>query len=232
MKLKWKDFKSVDDLELLKVIKHGTEDWLRDLAFTEFVNRYYNFVSDYCQHKCSSHALNEQDTYGIIYEVFENAKKYCSYDQQKSRQRTIRTGIEAWLLRIASNKFSDYFNNEKTRQREQKNYLDFCSAYKASSFEYDYEIEPCSDDDKETEELETKKTIALQILSVLNEKERTVYLKDLEYKRFKEDYMDRDINKELAKTLCVKTDSIRKIRERYNKKLKKAITEFNKNHGK
>jgi hypothetical protein len=52
-------------------------------------------------------------------------------------------------------------------------------------------------------------------------------LRDVEYKRHHK-YLPDDVNESLSKELCIKKDTIRKIRERAIKKIKNAIDEINK----
>ena len=199
--------KSLTDVELLERLSSSDED----IVYTEFVNRYYKDVKRECLLKCQKRKLDKHIGEQIAHETFERVRKSKTFDKNKLTCDDQRKSITGWLYRIQSNLFYDYHKSQNEKTEKIEFYLDelFQGVTQSSGAE-----------------LSDKRDIASKIFKKLSPKQKTVILKDIEYKRFQK-YHKTDVLDELATELGVTKSSIRKIRERAIKKIKDAIDEIN-----
>ena len=196
-----------EDVELLELIR----DFDDELAFKEFVKRFYPIVKEECLNKCKLRNVDKHIGEQICHDTFKNVRISKSFKKAKLNGKDSKSAITGWLYRISSNLFYDYHKSQKNNKKINESYFDDLLA-KAS------ELSASS--------LSDKRDIAVKIIAKLNPKEREVVLTDLDWKRSQK-YLPEDVNESLAERLGVKKSTIRKIRERAILKLKTAIDEIN-----
>lgn len=199
--------KTLTDIELLERLTSSNED----AVYEEFVNRYYKTVKKECLLKCKKRKLDRHIGEQIAHDTFARVRKSSSFDKSKLTNKDERKAIVGWLYRIQSNLFYDYHKSQKTKTEKIEFYLDeLFQGIQLSS----------------GRQLSDKRDIAEKIFSKLSPKQKTVILKDIEYKRFQK-YHKTDVLDELADELGVKKSSIRQIRGRAIKKIRDLIDEIN-----
>lgn len=201
------DFKKLDDISLMECISTTNND----TAYNEFVARFYETVKTQCTIKCKQRKLDPHVGEQIAHQTFERVKKYKSFNKAKLNGNDPKKAITGWLYRILNNQFYDYYNSSKKSEEPITTYFD------------DLAVEFAETNPNKLLDL---KEFAESVFSKLNKKEKEVVLTDIEYKKGRK-YLPSDINESLATRIGVKTNSIRKIRERAIVKIKLAIDEFN-----
>lgn len=206
--------KLLSNLELLIALCCREDD---EYLYQEFVNRFYEDLHAECLRIAGYRKLNKHVATQITHETFEKVRKYKSFKVDEVKIPDSKTGILAFLVRISINLFNDHHNSEK-RKAELTNHKSYFDNLYGGSKE---ETDPA--------QLLHIKNRTIQIFNTLSEKERTVVLTDLEYKKFRKHlYLPDEVNEELANKLGVKKDTVRKIRERAINKIKNAFDGFNK----
>lgn len=195
------------DLELVSSLCKEEED---EFFYEEFVNRFMKPLSDECKLLCKKRKIDPHIGKEIAHRTFERVKKYKSFDETKCSVDDPRKSILVWLFKISGNLFLDYHKSLKEEEPRPTYFDDFKERI----------------DNISSEELHRKKGLAEVIMGSLNPKEQKVFLTDAEHKRLKKK-LPQDINEALAEELGVKTDTIRKIRERAIKKVNAAIDKIN-----
>jgi RNA polymerase sigma factor (sigma-70 family) len=185
-----------------------------DVLFQEFVRRFLPELEADCirvsrQRKLDTHIGRE-----IAHDVFEKLRKYKSFKTDQVRANSSHQGILVYLFGIARNLFNDWHNTNKRNKSDyvNKTYFD--------------ELTESLPADSHGADLEWKRDLAVKIFKTLNKKEQAVVLADIDHKKYGK-YLPDEVTENLALTLGVKNDTIRKIRERAISKIKKAIDEIN-----
>ncbi len=181
-------------------------------AYSEFTNRFLPNVLIECKNICKKRKLDPHIGIQIAHETFERVKKYKSFKSDKIRITDRGKAIHVYLLKIASRLFLDYHRKQKSKEIIHKSYFD--------------DILESTESELDLERLKYKKELSIFIFNKLNKKEQSVVLRDLEYKKHQK-YLPDDVTETLANELCVKKNTITKIRERAIIKIKKAIHEIN-----
>lgn len=201
------NYKLIDDIGLLELIRDQDDDQ----AYKEFVNRFLPGVKEECVNKCKLRNVDKHVGEQISHETFEKVRKSKSFDPNRLNGSDTRKAINGWLYRISLNLFYDYHNSQKPDQAIPESYFDELLVHGERA---------------DAKTLADQRDFTKKILGCLTEKEREVIITDYEWKRSKK-YLPRDINASLAERIGVKKESVRKIRERAIKKIKKAIDDFN-----
>lgn len=201
------EIKQLDDISLLEYLC----DSKCEVAYEEFVTRYYKIVKEQCLFKCKQRKLDKHIGEEIAHDTFEKVKRTNSFKREKLKGSDPVKAITGWLYRILNNQFYDYHNSKKKLDAPDESYFSELAQEFAESH---------------PDELMDLKEFAETILSKLNKKEKEVVLTDFEYKRGRK-YLPPDINESLAVRIGVKPGTVRKIRERAIVKIKLAINEFN-----
>jgi DNA-directed RNA polymerase specialized sigma24 family protein len=200
---------NLSDSHLLEALCTSDDD---HLLYNEFVIRFLPAVQGECEKVCKSRKLDGHVGIQIAHETFERIRKYKSFKKDQIKLPDERKGILIYLNRVSLSLFNDFHKRCQSKEIDHKTYFDDIISAETSG--------------TGVNELKRKKDLAVLMLKKLNAKEQKVILTDLEYKRHQK-YLPDDVIEVLATELNVKSDSIRKIRERAIQKIKKAIDEFN-----
>ncbi|MGN6604527.1 MAG: RNA polymerase sigma factor [Ginsengibacter sp.] len=200
------------DIELFVALCKNPSD---EDSYNEFVRRFLPDVVEECKRKCRYNRVDWQTGREIAHQALENARKSASFKEPENLKDP-RKAILVYLFAIVTNLFNDHFRKKKRQQELQttnhKTY--FQNLIETSQYEND------------PEKLQNVRDNALFIFNKLSKKEKTVVLRDIEYKKHHL-YLPHDVTEQLADELGIKKASIRKIRQRASDKIKKAINEIN-----
>ena len=199
----------LSDVQLLELLCSTDQD---EIAYSHFLKRFLPDVEKECSNICSRRNIHPHIGKQIAYDTFERVRKYKSFKKDHVKIEDDHKAIIVYLNRVSTSLFNDYYKKEDKKEVIHKTYFDDIKATVESSIDI--------------EELKRKRDIAEIILKKLNPKERTVLIKDIEYKRHQK-YLPDDVIDTLAMELNVKRDTVRKIRERAIEKIKIAIDEIN-----
>lgn len=194
------------DLDLVERLCSTPDD---DLIYAAFAERFHPKLTDECIKISKRRKLDELTARDIAHKTLEKFRKHKSFEMSKMRLKDPRKAILAYLCTIAYNLFNDHYHATNPATKETRD------SYFSGIFEGDRtELDPAK--------LQRLREQALNVFNTLNPGEQKVLLTDLEYKKA-HIYLPEEINEKLAQELGVKKASIRKIRERAIKKLKKGI---------
>jgi len=201
----------LNDLELLATLCSSVDD---AILYEEFVRRFLPEIQAECLKICKNRKLDLHIGRQIAHETFEKLRKYKSFKADQITCTSSHQGILIYLFRISRNLFNDWNNKEK----KSKEYYVNKSYFEAITEKL--AIPETSDI------LQWKRDVSVMIFKKLNKNEQAVVLADIDQKRYTK-YLPDEITENLALSLRVKNDTIRKIRERAIKKIEKTIDEIN-----
>jgi DNA-directed RNA polymerase specialized sigma24 family protein len=206
-----KEITKLSDVILLESLCSQTDD---KQLYVEFTSRFLPELTSECEKICATRKLHKHIGIQIAHDTLEKVRKYKTFKKDGIKAPTTRQGILLYLFRISTNLFNDHYNKAKALESRvlHKTYFD-----ELLDFEHA---------EVDVVKLKNTKEIAVKLFSCLNEKEKKVIITDIDYKKFNK-YLPDDVNQKLAIELNVKSETIRKIRERAITKLKKALYDFN-----
>ena len=205
-------FNELSDVQLFEYICIEEEN---PEAYEVFVERFFPQVRKGCLRRCAKRKLDKHIGEQIAHETLERVYKYKSFNKDKLRELNNRSSIMGYFYRVSSNLFYDYHKKNNKTTVINRTYFD--------------DIKDKLAKNAEGKQLYTIKENTEKVLKKLSPRERAVIFKDIEYKKHHL-HLPKDVNKDLADELSVKTATIRKIRERAIKKINLAIDEINKGH--
>ena len=199
------------DVALLEHLCSTEED---SSLYAEFLKRFLPDVEKECSRQCTKRKVDPHIGKQIAHDTFERVRKYKKFRKDEIKLPNERKAIMVYLFRISTRLFNDHHRISNKKEIIHKTYFDDL----ALNFEASCDAERLKKI-KDTSEL---------IFKVLNKNEKIVLLKDIEYKKHHR-YLPDEVLDELAETLSVKRDSVRKIRERAIDKINKAFNAINQN---
>ena len=203
------EIEQLSDVQLLELLCSITDD---NIAYSHFVDRFLPHVEKECLKICNTRKIDQHVGQQIAHETFERVRKYKSFKKDEIKIADEKKAVIVYLNRVSTHLFSDFYNKEKKENTVHKTYFDDIIASQESY--------------NDIEGLKRKKDTAIAILKKLNPREKTILLKDIEYKKHSK-YLPDDVVKALAQELNIKPDTVRKIRQRAIEKIKTAINEIN-----
>ncbi len=167
-----------------------------------------------CERLCRSRKLDRHIGTQIVHDTFEKVRHHKTFREEEIKVPDSRTGILVYLIRISVNLFNDHHRKLK-KENAQVNHKTY----------FDDLIGP-TEINNDPSRLKQIKDLTVKIFKSLNAKEQKVVLADIENKKHHK-YLPDDVSDQLAQSLNIKKDTVRKIRERAIQKIKTAIDEFN-----
>lgn len=201
----------LNDIQLLEQLCSRQDD---DLHYKHFVERFLPDIKNECDRICRTRKIDHHIGKQISHETFERVRKYKSFKKDSIKLPNHRRGILVYLNRISIRLFNDHHRKEKQKDVVHRTYFE--------------EILDGVESVVDVKALKNTKDVAVLIFNKLNEKEKKVVIKDIEYKKHQK-YLPDDVTTSLSEEMGVKKDTIRKIRLRAIEKIKKAIDEINQN---
>lgn len=198
---------SLTHIELLVKLCSEEDD---EAVYNEFVKRFLPELTKECHRISERRKLDQHIGTQIAHECCEKLRKYKSFKADEVKVNNSHKAVMGYLYRFAVNLFNDH-----QRSIERKKNVVVNKTY------FDNILE---DRDGETDpvKLQLLKEKTLTVFNQLNYREQRVLQTDLEYKRSQR-YLPDDVLELLATELCVKKDTVRKIRERVIRKIKTAL---------
>ena len=182
--------------------------------YLEFLKRFLPDVERECTRQCNKRKVDPHVGTQIAHETFERVRKYKKFRKDEIKLSNERKAIVVYLFRISTRLFNDHYKKSNKKEIIHKTYFD----------DFAQNIEASSDGER----LQKTRDTSELIFKTLNKNEKIVLLKDIEYKKHHK-YLPDEVLDELAETLNVKRDSVRKIRERAIEKINKAFDAINQN---
>jgi DNA-directed RNA polymerase specialized sigma24 family protein len=204
------DPSKLTDSELIEQLCSSKDDVL---LYGEFVKRFNSDLQKECERICKNRKLDLHIGRQIAHDTFARLRKYKSFKTDEIKLVDRHRAILVYLTRISTRLFSDHHRNQKVETVIHKTYFEDI-------------LDSIEMPEEDVSRLKQIKEITVQIFRKLNAKEQKIILTDIDYKRHHK-YLPDDIIESLAEEFGVKSDSIRKIRERAISKIKNAINEIN-----
>jgi RNA polymerase sigma factor (sigma-70 family) len=214
--LRYRPMLESSDAEILELMKNPFQV---EKAFNEFYQRYKNFVFKVCQKVCSGFIEGEVLAKDIFQHTFikVHQKGYTFKPKGLCPQTNISGDIKAWLSRIAKNELINYLRkNPDEKSLGHKNKIEPQEADAINAIQESEENIPI-------QTASIKMDILNKGLNLLSPSEKNVLMTYMTYydPRDPNRHLPDDVLKNLCMTMNIKSGSIRQIKRRAIKKLKR-----------
>ena len=192
-----------------------------EAAFTEFCLRYDQAVMKSAEIFCNKWNLTETVALDVVKCTFARVWKYPTYDHEKSKSKSIDTGIKRWLNKIAFTQLANYTNNGTCYEPDAETDLSLIHSL-------DELAEKSTQDEISKKELREQLRVLDEVIARLGEKHRIIFLT---YKLYTHagNNIPRAVSKKLQEELELVPGSIRKYKEQAIKQVQNYLNRNNVN---